>query len=48
MQGLLTFDTLAEAARAGFSIYDRTQSGYIVRAHTPAGWALAIVRTVRK
>ena len=48
MQGLLVFDTLTEATRAGFSIYDRTQWGYIVRAHTPAGWALAMVKTVKK
>lgn len=44
MQGLLIFDTLSEAARAGFSVYDRTQWGYLVRAHTSAGWALAIVK----
>lgn len=44
MQGLLNFPTLEHAVRAGFSIYDRTDFGYIVRGRTPNGWALATVR----
>lgn len=48
MQGLLNFPTLEHAVRAGFSIYDRTESGYIVRGRTPNGWALAIVRSPKK
>lgn len=45
MQGIRYFTTLEEAVRAGFSFYDRTPSGYLVRARTPAGFALAVVRT---
>lgn len=48
MQGLLNFPTLEHAVRAGFSIYDRTESGYIVRGRTSNGWALAIVRSPKK
>jgi hypothetical protein len=44
MQGILTFSSLEEAVRAGFSVYDRTSSGYIVRAQRRDGFALAIVR----
>jgi hypothetical protein len=43
MQGILCFPTIEEAIRAGFTLYDRTPQGYIVRQLTPAGWALAIV-----
>jgi hypothetical protein len=45
MQGILTFSTLEEAMRYGFSLYDRTSSGYLVRMKTAGGWALAVVRT---
>jgi hypothetical protein len=44
MQGLLTFDSIAEAIRAGFQVYDRAPFGYIVRTRTQAGWAFALVR----
>jgi hypothetical protein len=43
MAGLLVFKSLADALRAGFQIYDRTQDGYLVRTRTPTGWAMAIV-----
>jgi hypothetical protein len=43
MQGIMCFPTIEEAVRAGFTLYDRTAGGYIVRQRTPGGWALAIV-----
>ncbi len=43
MAGLLVFKSLADALRAGFQIYDRTQDGYLVRTRTSSGWAMAIV-----
>lgn len=43
MQGIIVFSTLEEAIRAGFSVYDRVQGGYIVRMSTPGGFALALV-----
>jgi hypothetical protein len=43
MAGITVFDTLAEAVRSGFRIYDRMPEGYVVRRHTEAGFALALV-----
>ncbi|MGP6159123.1 MAG: hypothetical protein ACLPYS_16715 [Vulcanimicrobiaceae bacterium] len=43
MAGLMVFDSLAAALRAGFQIYDRTQDGYLVRTRTAQGWAMALV-----
>jgi hypothetical protein len=43
MRGILTFNSLAEAIRAGFQVYDRTPEGYVVRTKTSGGWALALV-----
>jgi Ca2+-binding EF-hand superfamily protein len=43
MTGLLVFKSLADALRAGFQIYDRTQDGYLVRTRTTGGWAIALV-----
>jgi hypothetical protein len=43
MPGLMTFPSLAAAIRAGFQVYDRTPTGYLVRIHTTAGWAMALV-----
>lgn len=43
MQGLVVFKSLADALRAGYQIYDRTETGYLVRTKTAAGWAIAIV-----
>lgn len=45
--GILTFKTLAEAIRAGYSVYDRLPDGFLVRTKTDAGWALAFVRLTR-
>jgi hypothetical protein len=43
MQGLVVFKSLADALRAGYQIYDRTEAGYLVRTKTAAGWAMAVV-----
>ena len=43
MSGIVTFRSLAEALKAGYHVYDRTATGYIVRVKTSAGWALALV-----
>lgn len=44
MQGITVFNSLADAIRAGFELYDRTSYGYLVRTRTANGWALAIAR----
>jgi len=43
MSGVMVFNTLAEALRAGYQVYERTSDGYLVRTRTDAGWALALV-----
>lgn len=43
MAGIMVFDTLAEAVRLGFRIYDRMPEGYIVQRQTESGRALALV-----
>jgi hypothetical protein len=43
MPGIMVFKTLADALRAGYHVYDRTDHGYLVRTRTSAGWAMAIV-----
>jgi hypothetical protein len=43
MQGVMTFNSLSSALRAGYQVYDRTENGYLVRIKTQAGWALARV-----
>ena len=43
MAGLMVFQSLADALRAGFLIYDRTADGYLVRTRTASGWAMALV-----
>jgi len=47
MQGLTVFDTLSQAINAGFTVYDRTPRGYLMRTRTAGGWALAIVNLRR-
>ena len=37
------FTSLPDAIRAGYQVYDRTNTGYLVRTRTDQGWALAIV-----
>jgi hypothetical protein len=43
MSGIMVFTSLNEALRAGFAVYDRTSTGYLVRTRTTRGWALAVV-----
>jgi hypothetical protein len=43
MPGLMVFHSLAAAIRAGFSVYDRTENGFIVRRKTLVGYAMALV-----
>lgn len=43
MGGIVVFNSLADAVRAGFELYERTATGYVVRTRTDAGWALALV-----
>jgi hypothetical protein len=40
--GILSFFSVDEAPRAGFEVYDRADTGYLVRFRTTAGWALGI------
>lgn len=40
---MLVFHSLVEAINAGYEVYDRTPTGYLVRIRTSAGWALALV-----
>jgi len=40
---MVVFHSLAEAIRAGFQVYDRTKSGYLVRIKASGGWAFALV-----
>jgi hypothetical protein len=44
MQGVITFNSLSSALRAGYQVYASTEYGYLVRIKTRAGWALASVR----
>lgn len=43
MQGIHRFLTLEEALQAGFIVYDRTASGYIVHGRVDGRWAMAVV-----
>jgi len=43
---MLIFHSIAEALRAGYQVYDRTQTGYLVRIKTDRGWALALVELI--
>lgn len=40
---MLVFHSVADALKEGFQVYDRTESGYLVRIKTDRGWALALV-----
>jgi hypothetical protein len=44
MQGILIFNTLAEAVASGFEVFDRTAEGYLVRKRTERGWAIALAK----
>lgn len=37
------FTSLAEALRQGFTVYERTATGYLMRIRTAGGFALALV-----
>ena len=43
MAGVVVFKSLSEALRAGYHVYERTSSGYLVRMRTGNGWAMAVV-----
>jgi hypothetical protein len=43
MQGIMTFNSISSALRAGYHVYDRTEEGFVVRIKTQAGWGLALV-----
>lgn len=43
MQGLLIFNSLSDAIRAGYQVCDKTPEGYLVRTRTSGGWAFAVV-----
>jgi hypothetical protein len=43
---MLVFHSLIAAIKAGYEVYDRTETGYLVRIRTKGGWALAIVEMV--
>jgi len=47
MQGILIFNSLAEAVASGFEYLDRTEGGYLVRKRTGTGWALALAKEKR-
>jgi hypothetical protein len=42
--GIVVFDSLAQAIRAGYQVIDRTSDGFLVRTRPEAGWAIAIAR----
>jgi len=44
MNGIVVFQSLPEALRAGYQVFDRLEEGYLMRTRTPAGWAMAICR----
>ncbi len=48
MAGIMIFNSVSEALRAGFRVYDRTSTGYLVRTRTASGWALAVVNCVQR
>ena len=44
MPGIVVFNSLAEAVRAGYEPYDRTREVYLVRTKTNRGYALAFAK----
>lgn len=40
---MLIFHSVPDALQAGYQIYDRTRTGYLVRIRTERGWVLALV-----
>ncbi len=45
---MIVFSELKNAIDAGFQVYDRTGSGYLVRLKTARGWVLAVVDLAHK
>lgn len=43
---MLIFRSVADALQAGYHVYDRTTTGYLVRIKTERGWALALVELI--
>jgi hypothetical protein len=43
---MTVFRSLVDAIKAGYEVYDRTDTGYLVRTRTSGGWALALVALV--
>lgn len=41
--GLRVFKSIAEAEYYGFEVFDTVAGGYLVRAMTEGGWAMALV-----
>lgn len=41
--GLEVFRSLADAIHAGYQVYDRTETGFLVRTRVNETWRLAIV-----
>lgn len=43
LKGVMVFSDLAMALRAGYEVYERTATGYLMRTRTERGYVLAIV-----
>ena len=43
MTGVVVFSSVAEALKAGYHIYGKTDDGYLARMRTSKGWALALI-----
>jgi hypothetical protein len=46
MRGSIVFPSLADAVRAGYQVYDRTEEGHLVRKRIADGWKLAIALVI--
>ena len=40
MHGVMTFRSVSEALRAGYHVYDRTDTGYLVRTNTNSSFSI--------
>ena len=47
MHGVVRFDSLAEALRHGYQVYDRDSDGYRVRRLMNGLWEMALVKIRR-
>ena len=43
MTGVVVFNSVADALKAGYHIYGKNDDGYLARLRTPGGWALALI-----